>query len=192
MTPEEFKQLCIDLEHFQTPEWAAEEILNHEILTRIVIDPCVGAGNLAYAAKSRGYEVNAFDIHDWGYRGGYFCKLDFLNDLENFQLLFKYEFTIFMNPPFSKAEAFVEKALKLGARKIVCFQRFAWWESEGRREWWDKHTPQRIYICGSRATCWRHDIPLEERGSGTPTAHAWFVWERGQPCGPMMGRIYKR
>ena len=35
------------------------------------------------------------------------------------------DYTIFMNPPFSKAVEFVEKAIALGARKIVCFQRFA-------------------------------------------------------------------
>ena len=37
--------------------------------------------------------------------------------------------TVFMNPPFSRAEEFVSYAQALGARKIICFQRQAWRES---------------------------------------------------------------
>ena len=96
-----------------------------------------------------------------------------------------------MNPPFSKATEFVEKSFELGFRKIVCFQRFSWWESQKRREFWEKHPPDRVYICGDRASCWRHDIPESERGSSTPTAHAWFVWEKGSPPGTLLGHIYK-
>lgn len=181
----ELATLCKKLEHFETPQWAADEILNHEILTNDVIDPCVGTGVLAESAKKRGHAITAIDIHDWGYRSHRedFLKLNWIMPPVN-------NFTVFMNPPFSLADKFVEKSFELGARKILCFQRFAWWESGGRREWWDKFTPQRIYICGNRASCWRHDIPQEERGRGTPTAHAWFVWEKGQPSGPLVGRIY--
>lgn len=187
------KQLAIRLEAFETPQWAIDEILKVELLTHglysNVIDPCCGRGIMTEAARASGYEVWPLDIHDWGFK----CAIgDFLDwDTIQGQLWGQHDHTVFMNPPFSLAEQFVLKAISLGARKIVCFQRFAWWESQRRKKFWDKHPPNRIYICGSRASCWRFDIPKEDQKSGTTTAHAWFVWERGHPAGPVISRIYK-
>jgi hypothetical protein len=140
----------------------------------------------------------AYDIYDWGYE----CldaKVDYLT-LENRP--FYGQFTVFMNPPFSKACEFVLKSLELGARKIVCFQRASWTESNERQEFWDKYPANRKYTCGDRATSWRHDIPVDQREgykdpetgkrrAGTPTTHAWYVWEKGHPPGTLEGRIYR-
>jgi hypothetical protein len=171
-------------EAFETPAWAAEAILDAELFTTQVFDPCCGHGTLAKAAMARGYDVIASDLYDWGYG---ITGVDFLRAPLEMR-----DVTVFMNPPFSKAVEFVERALGLGARKIVCFQRFAWWESRERDPFWRSHPPNRIHICASRASCWRFDIPPEKRKSGTPTAHAWFVWERGHPPGPVLGRLLKK
>lgn len=172
------KDICVELEHYETPQWAIDAILKAEKLHRVVVDPCCGAGVMSDAAKNLGYEVYSTDIHDWGYR---MAKepVDFLK----FTPKMCEEFTVFMNPPFSKAVEFVEKSIDLGAQKIIAFQRFSWWESRRRREFWQKNPPTKVYICGDRAHCWRHDIPLSERGSSTPTAHAWFVWDFDRPQG---------
>lgn len=185
-----FTQTCKDLEHFETPEWAAKAILRKEILTSLVIDPCCGIGILADAALSEGYkDVFAWDIYDWGYERQ--CAVsDFLVDGDGSEI--EEEFTIFMNPPFSLACQFVERSFEIGARKVICFQRFAWWESARRRDFWEKFPPNRVYICADRADCWRHDIPKDLRGSGTPTAHAWFVWESGHPPGTLLGHVSKK
>lgn len=191
---EEFEQLCKDLEHFETPQWAAHKILEHELMTQNVIDPCCGSGVLSIACLNKNYTVQSIDIHDWGYQD------TILGDFLSLKKVEGKDFTVFMNPPFSKACEFVEKCFDLGARKIVCFQRLAWWESATRKEFWDKFPPNRIYICADRATCWRHDIPVNENGkrfdrktgkelSGSPTAHAWFVWEKGNPSGTLIGHI---
>ncbi|GAB3282934.1 hypothetical protein GCM10027347_59560 [Larkinella harenae] len=181
---ETLTELCKRLEHFETPEWAAEAILRKEILTQCVVDPCCGTGILSDVAMRSGYTINAIDINHWGYP---FTNVkDFLQYDKRLDGC-----TVFMNPPFSKAVQFVEQAFDLGARKIVCFQRFAWYESKARREFWEKYPPNRIYICSDRADCWRHDIPQAQRTSSSPTAHAWFVWERGQPSGTLLGHISK-
>jgi len=155
---EDLKARCIELEHFETPKWAVDEILKREILTRWVIDPCAGAGILSIAAGNLGHEVISYDIHDWtsGIDGEF--ELDGVFDFIKPGNIYTIpnEFSVLMNPPFSKAVEFVEKSLELGARKVVCFQRFAWWESKKRRDFWAKHPPARIYICGDRADCWRH------------------------------------
>lgn len=186
---ESFTDLCKRLEHWETDPWAPYAVLQREILTHRVIDPCAGTGIMTLAAREQGYNVIAYDIHEWGFP---VIQADWLNMDPTCHLARTVkDATVFMNPPFSKAEAFVEKAFELGARKVVCFQRFAWWESKKRRAFWEKHPPNRIYICGDRATCWRHDIPHDKRGDGTPTAHAFFVWERGNPPGTILGHIYK-
>lgn len=204
MIEETLEQACKRLEFFETPRWAAEAILRREIMTQRVVDPCCGTGILCDAALAAGYDCTALDINDWGYRPKNdgddkvgVGTVDFLGVhdgyLDGYDLNtgIMHGYSIFMNPPFSKAVEFVEKSLALGARKIICFQRFSWWESQGRRAFWEKTPPNRVYICGNRADCWRHDIPADQRGSSSPTAHAWFIWEQGHPPGTQLSHIWK-
>lgn len=192
----DLEKLCRDLEHFETPEWAAAAILEKEILTENVVDPCCGTGILSIIARSKNSFVYSLDKNNWGFERTRIA--DWLNDeavysamgMHNGRFPFS-DMTCFMNPPFSLAVEFTEKAISRGFRKIICFQRFAWYESNKRKEFWDKHPPNRVYICGDRADCWRHDIPKEQRNSSTPTAHAWFVFDRDAPAGTLLGRIYK-
>lgn len=193
----EMKQLCIKLECFETPEWPIKAILNKEILTQIVLDPCCGPGIMAHLAKMKGYDVLASDIHNWGYHDT--KVVDFLR-VENGPPA---PFTVLMNPPFSKATQFVEKAFEIGAKKVVMFQRFAFWESAGREDFWRRFPPSRVYICRDRASCFRFDLPRREDGKrfdpetgkvlhDSPTAHAWFVFEPGHPVGTVLGHISRK
>jgi hypothetical protein len=192
------------LEMFETPRWAAEAVLRVELMPPVVLDPCCGRGVLVDALRAHDRESGGLvdrgtlelDVHDWGLpKSSPMSQVprkrkDFLEPFNDLSPLDK-DFGVFMNPPFSKAEAFVRRAHAIGARKIISFARFAWWESARRRSFWDEFTPARIHICGNRATCWRIDIPEESRQSGSSTAHAWYVWERGHPQGPVMSRLYK-
>jgi len=178
------KDLCKKLEHYETPEWAVDAILKHEKLIGPVVDPCTGTGILAKAASRYTQEaIITIDIHNWGYP---------LTHQEDF---LKYDdsllgCTVLMNPPFSKSTQFVTHAFTLKPRKIICFQRFAWWESAQRRSFWDKYPPNRVYICGNRATCWRHDI--QDRRSSSSAAHAWFIWDTTRPFpATELHRLYK-
>lgn len=191
--------LCKKLEFYETPEWAVNAILRKEILTREVVDPCVGRGVLARAAFGEGYRVVSVDVHKWGVQPPGILK-DFL--VVGRAELPSGDFSVLMNPPFSKACEFVDHSFALGARKVVAFQRFAWLESEKRQDFWSRRPPNRIYLCKDRATCWRGDIPVNERGkrfdpatgrelSDAPTAHAWFVWEPEQPGRMQLGYILK-
>ena len=179
-----------ELECYETPEWAVHAILNQEILTPYVWDVCCGPGVLAKAAKFKNYKVTATDVFDWGYG-----KLhDFLNDDPKKVWSYRPQVsTALLNPPFSLATQFIEQAHKIGFRKIIVFQRLSFWEGQGRESFWDKYPPARIYVCGSRATCWKFGTPPEVRKSNTPTAHAWFVYEQGQNTTmPSLGRLYKK
>ena len=145
---EDFTNLCKRLEHFETPEWAARAILDKEALSGIVIDPCCGLGILAETARQAGYPTYANDINNWGYA----AQAGHENFLEIEGILILGDFSIFMNPPFFLACPFVEKSLELGAHKIICFQRFAWWESRKRRDFWRAHPPRTHGLSGSAGT----------------------------------------
>jgi len=182
--------LAEEAECHETPVWAAEAILAVELLTPTIVDPCCGTGVLAEAAKRAGYRVDAADKHDWGYP----CRrADFLAD-DAYPAGGLHGLAVLMNPPFSLAVPFVDRARALGARKILCFQRFAWRESLERLLWWRTRPAPRIWLCAERATCWRFDIPPEKRAEmgSTPTAHAWFVWERGHDHGSQLLDITKQ
>lgn len=173
-------------ECWETPTWAARAILDVEILTPDVLDPCCGTGILSEAARAAGYHVLASDLYDWGYAEADNVGVDFLNwkvSLEGG--------TVLMNPPFSLACRFVDRARDCGARKIVCFQRQAWRESNERRTWWDANPPARVWLCGNRATCWLFTVPPEERKGGTDVPHAWYVWERGHRGAELQNTIWK-
>lgn len=186
-----------DLEASETPRWAAEAILRHELMPRDIVDPCYGRGVLTQVAMDAGYYVAPNDIHDWGHDNGLGVRIgDFLemtrDDLADQGV--GGGFGVFMNPPFSLIEDFISHSFALGARKVIAFKQFSFWE--GQERWshsgfWGcwKHLPNRVYVCAKRATCWRFDIPREAQKSSTTQAYAWFVFERGHPPGTQMWRI---
>lgn len=212
MLPTELMDLCKETNAFETDPWAADAILRVELLTRRVWDPCVGTGALKYPLRHAGYQPFTSDLVDWSQH--FDCKppmkvMDFLTATAS--PFHGRDFTVFMNPPFDLACEFVDKAKELGARKIVSFQRWAWRESKGRRQWWEANPPARTYVCGERATCWRFDVPKDCVGpelcgknkgrgvdavrcrqcmAGSPTAHGWFIWERHHKGAEVMGAIY--
>lgn len=180
------KEEALKYEAYRTPDWAVDAVLDCEVMTNRVVDPCAGWGVLAEAARDRGHNVISFELSTrWGYGPTGIDFLKIKRDLSNS--------TVFLNPPFSKAQEFIEHCHGLNARKIICFQRLAFWESEKRRVFWNKFPPNRIYLCGNRASCWRMDLTAEEikKKSQSTTAHAWFVWEKGQPQGTVIGHIYR-
>lgn len=191
------RQTCLDLECFETDAWAAARVLDFEPMKGLVVDPCAGPGVMTLAARAAGHKVHANDIFDYGF------PLDSVGDFLE-QHDYEDGVNFFMNPPFKHAEEFVRQAMTFSPKKIICFQRFAWWESDGREAFWDDAPPNRVYVCGSRATCWRHDLPKNAKGerfdpvtgkkmAGTSTAHGFFVWDRTNPTGKTdLLRLYKK
>jgi hypothetical protein len=212
----DLSQLCRDMEAFETPRWAVEAILGCEVTTSRVVEPCSGLGMIADVCNAHGLFVETYDVVDWNEhlpgRVRYpVCNVIDFMDVECLPV----GSTVVMNPPFSLAEAFVDRARDLGARKIICFQRQAWRESIGRRAWWEANPPARVWVCGARATCWRFDLlecqheggeeacpnhkrkakKVEGQGcanclGGVPTSHAWYVWERGHKGAEVTSAIY--
>lgn len=201
MEREDLKQTAKDLEAYETPAWCIDAILDVEILTQCVFDPCCGRVLMTEALFNHDnrYSVRMMDVKDWGlndpmlyalFGRGNFLNLskDILQDIFD---IYNGEFSIIMNPPFSKTCEFIEKSFELGARKILCFQKMSFREGFIRKKWFEDNPPARIWLCGDRATCWRMDIPEEERKGNSPTAYAWFVWERGHKGTETLNTIWR-
>ncbi len=185
MTRVQADRFCQEAECVETDPWAVRAILRAEILTPRVIDPCCGPGVMSKIAIEHGYDVYSSDLHDWGYGNVG------INWLEGRYPVPVKDATVLLNPPFSLACEFIDRALDLGARKVVAFQRLAFKESDERRAWWEARRYQRDYTCGKRAQNWRATFSAEYRkGRTNPMATAFYVWEAGQPAGPISGVIY--
>ena len=199
-TPEDVAAAAA-LEAWETDQWAADALFRVELFPRRILDPCCGRGVLGDAALRAGYGRQFLietDIHDWG--RGAIRDLDFLAPNAFHGSVGGLETGVAMNPPFTKAIEFVERALGLGARKVACFQRWAWWaESRTRRRWLEANPPQRIWVCGDRATCFpitmsEHDrkfTPDGKKRGDAKIAHAWMIFEPAhRGMGTQIGKIW--
>lgn len=119
---------------------------------------------------------------DWGY--GDDRSLDFLTCDTVPEPLQGKLFSIFSNVPFSLACDFVENSFRLGARKVVLFQRQGWIGSQDRGSFWDRFPYQRCYVIRPRVSCYWFWLSPQERykmNSGS-TDFCWYVFEQGQNC----------
>lgn len=182
------------MEFFETPEWVARRIFEVELMTKTILDPAAGRGVLGNAARQSGYtDVLEFDLVKWDRASPTITPdVNFLKATSDDLKVTDKDFTVVMNPPFSYAVAFVKKSFELGARKVVMFQRLSFNESLIRRQFWEDNPCARQHVCGERATCWRGDILTEDTfGRSAPTAHSWYVWERGHRGAETLQRLYK-
>lgn len=183
------KELAQQLEAYQTDQWCIDAILDVELMTQRVLDPCCGHGVLGVEAECRGHWVKYIDVHPWCDENNVIIT-DFLTYFDDLT-----DTTVFMNPPFSLACDFVDHCRMMNARKIICFQRHAWREGslnsgKKRGTWWEKNPPARTWLCGDRAQCLRFDL-LGQDVAKPPTAHSWFVWERGHRGAEVTRALYK-
>ncbi|MFZ4795960.1 MAG: SAM-dependent methyltransferase [Bacteroidia bacterium] len=160
-------------DYYATPDWVTNLIL--PILKwnaqDIVMDPSAGDGAIlraveAYGKQSKlcGFEIdpilakqsnvicaNALTIETWGKPN-----------------------KIIMNPPFSLAQEFCERAISEVSKggEVASLMRLAMLESRKREQFWNNN-PCDIYVLGKR--------PSFTGGKTDSTAYAWFVWgsERG-------------
>jgi hypothetical protein len=211
-----------NVEAWETDPWVPPAVLAVECFPAMVVDPCVGRGLWSRPFQRAGHSVWTVDLVDWSKHFDGAPRPDTVADFLTVDT--KYldwwrpdrDFAVVMNPPFSGDDRmlachFVDRALELGARKVVCFQRMSWLESRVRSKWWDRNSPARVWCCIDRATCWRFDTPDECNDSchldreekkarrkagglvgckkclgGTSESYAVFVWERGHGNGRTM------
>lgn len=170
-----------EAEFFPTPEWAVHRVLEAlpadvRFLDDKWLDPCVGDGALPRAVHSFGLRPDTWctwDIRDTGAAGHVGDWLASPPDAHA---------VCVMNPPFSKALHFADRALRECA-VVVMLQRLGWLASAERREWLAEHTPD-VYVLPNRPD-------FDGRG-GDSHDYAWFVWGLdGPPAVRILGTTPK-
>ena len=134
-------------DYYATEPKAAHLLMEVEQFSPMIWECACGEGHLAKEFEKAGYHVYATDLIDRGY--GY--QQDFL----------KCEappvagFDIITNPPYSKAQEFVEHALDISSDgcKVAMFLKIQFLEGKARRDLFEKYPPKTVYVSSSRLRC---------------------------------------
>ena len=89
---------------YATSPKAVSQLLDAEVFSRDILEPCCGAGHIAKVLAARGYNVKAHDLYDYGYGES---GVDFLAYNTPFNG------DVITNPPYKYATEFVIHALEL-------------------------------------------------------------------------------
>jgi len=180
------------LDFYATPFAAIPPLLCAEgrKLPRALWEPACGNGAIVLPLRNRGYEVLASDIVDRGCPDA--SLLDFLTDHGRTCA------GIITNPPFDGAaggiEDFTERATKV-APYVAIFARFAWFESQGRHNWWSHVGLSRIVKIADRLPMMHREGYEGPKLSNAGQCFAWFIFEpkkRPRRFIPVYSRLWKQ
>jgi hypothetical protein len=113
-------------DYYATEPAAVEWLCKLETFNHKVLEPACGAGHISEVLKAHGYEVESRDLVDRGYG----TQADFLS-IDNQE----WDGDIITNPPYSFAQEFVEKALRIipDGHKVAMFLKITFLEGKKRK-----------------------------------------------------------
>ena len=159
------------LDDFPTPHWATRALIEHVIGKDFVVDssvwePAVNRGFMARPLKEYFATVGGSDIHDYGQ--GTVC--DFL-DSDDIGRMFNWVIT---NPPFNKAQRFIERAQRSAIDGVAMLVRTSFLEGVMRYQTLFLRNPPDIVAQFSER------VPMVkgriDKKASTATSYAWLVW----------------
>lgn len=159
------------LDDFPTPPWATRALIEHVIGKERVVDsnvwePAVNRGFMSRPLQEYFKVVAESDIHDYGQRA--IC--DFLN-ADHTSGLFNW---IITNPPFNKAQQFVEKAQRIANDGVAMLVRTSFLEGVMRYQtMYLKNPPDIVAQFSERVPMIKGRC---DKKASTATSYAWLVW----------------
>jgi hypothetical protein len=177
-----FERAANDL--YIEPSWVSERLFSVERFPGVIWDPCCGTGTIPEAARAAGLSTCASDIADHGYGKR---PWDFLTKPALPDSLF----SVVTNLPYALAREIVERALELGAVKVVFF--FPVSRVNAAWRWLEGKPVARLYLLTPRPSvppltakvigggrvdfCW---LVLDQRHEGLPTL-SWLHRDGAHP-----------
>ena len=156
---------------YATSPKAVNQLLDAEVFTRDILEPCCGAGHIAKVLTARGYNVKAQDRYDYGYGES---GVDFLTYNKPFNG------DVITNPPYKYATEFVMHALEIipPPRRVVMFLRLQFLEGAIRyKNLFSRGGLERVYVSSRRSHCAMNgDF---DNMKGNAICYAWFIWRKG-------------
>ena len=162
----------VDRDYYATDPLALELLLDCESFAPTVWENAVGGGHLADVLKRHGYNVRCSDIVNRGYPNTEIIDFLAFNPMEELDL------DIITNPPYSRAQQFVEKSLQCVSKghKVAMFLKLQFLEGKSRRKLFDFAPPKFVYVSSSRLVCAPNGV-FQNKASAV--CYAWFVWVKG-------------
>ena len=157
-----------ELDYYATPSEMAEYLLKLEPHLNNVWECACGEGHLAKVFEQHNILAKATDIVDRGY-----------GEVTDFFTVSDYNGDIVTNPPYNKAQEFVEHALKIThtGNKICMFLKLTFLEGKKRKKLFDRLNLKTVYISTSRVNCACNGKFNSSQSSAV--AYAWFIFENG-------------
>ena len=158
-------------DYYATEPKALELLLELEDFSDRVWECSCGEGHLSRVLVDAGKDVISSDLIDRGYGK----VLDFLDPtLEG-----PVNRDIITNPPFKFTNEFLVKAMSIleEGRKIAFFLPIRYVEGKARKQLFQRFPLKTVYVSSGRLICAINgDF---ETVTGSATAYAWFIWEKG-------------
>jgi hypothetical protein len=153
---------------YPTPPWCVRAILNFLPVVGPVLDPAAGDGAILRVVRDAwGVQTIGYDIDEARIIGGSACvRRDALAPEPWAEAPL-----VIMNPPFSHAQAFVERAIReVAARRgtIAALLRLAFLASKRRYVLHEEH-PSDVFVMPDRPS-------FTKDGQTDRYDYAWFVW----------------
>jgi hypothetical protein len=116
---------------YETPAAAVEMLLAHHDVQGPVLEPSAGKGAIANVLRGHGYDVVAYDLHEWYGSTNVEPGVDFLQESDTRGCK-----TIIANPPYRDADAHVRHALNiLPQHGVLCvLLRLTWIAAKKRAD----------------------------------------------------------
>jgi hypothetical protein len=159
------------LDDFPTPPWATRALIEHIIGKDRVADcnvwePAVNRGFMSRPLQEYFKAVAESDIHDYGQR----AVCDFLN-ADDTRGLFNW---IITNPPFNKAQQFIEKSQRIATDGVAMLVRTSFLEGCMRYQtMYLKNPPDIVAQFSERVPMVKGRI---DKKASTATSYCWLVW----------------
>jgi hypothetical protein len=163
--------------YFSPPQAAASLLhIEREFLPRCIWEPAAGDGGIARPLQDAGFTVISSDLLDYGWDGST-AGVDYLKAKPPAGVE-----AIVTNPPFKKAQQFVEKALD-EVDYIALLMRTNFLESVKRMPLFCESPPSKIWIPSKRLPM-MHRHGWGGRRFSSNTCHAWFIWDTQREPAP--------
>lgn len=157
---------------------SAEWLLKLEPQITDVLEPFVGLGHLAEPFRKAGKLKAIADLIDRGYypEG---ISTSYGNDF--LQINNKWYGDIVSNPPYTGSISYVEHCLDLltEGRYLALLLKLTFLEGKGRREFFRKNPPLRVWVSSSRLLCVKNGDFEKAKKTSSAVAYAWYIWLKG-------------
>jgi hypothetical protein len=158
-------------DYYATEPKALELLLEVETFSDKIWECSCGEGHLSRVLTSAGKDTLSSDLIDRGY-----------GQVQDFLCMSNVgpgDRDIITNPPFKFTNEFLVKAMSIldEGRKIAFFLPIRYVEGKARRLLFQRFPPKTVYVSSGRLICAINgDF---ETITGSATAYAWFIWEKG-------------